>query len=124
MSVTLTPSPKAGNKWRVTFASGKAVDFGQHGASDYTIHKNPRRMLLYLKRHGGVSADKYARAKEWSDERIARYAATRRTSTKEDWKDPHTPGFWSRWLLWSEPTMARAMARARAESGLAIRRTR
>ena len=30
----------------------KKVFFGQAGASDYTIHKTPTRMLDYVRRHG------------------------------------------------------------------------
>jgi hypothetical protein len=83
--VRLSPSPKPQKKWRVTFedGSGSHVDFGQLGYSDYTIHGDAARMKRYLVRH-------------------------RQTRTGENWSDPKTAGFWSRWLLWSEPTLAGA----------------
>jgi hypothetical protein len=60
----------------------KTVDFGQKGYEDYTIHKDPKRKELYIKRHSGMG---------------------------EDWNDPLTPGFWSRWLLWEKPTIQESL---------------
>ena len=86
----LSPSPKAAKKWRVTFENGAEagthVDFGQLGYSDYTMHGDEARMKRYLVRH-------------------------RQSRTGENWTDPKTAGFWSRWLLWSEPTLAAARKR-------------
>ena len=84
--VRLSPSPKAAKKWRVTFENGTHVDFGQLGYSDYTMHGDEARMKRYLVRH-------------------------RQSRTGENWTDPKTAGFWSRWLLWSEPTLAAARKR-------------
>ena len=53
----------------------KTIHFGASGMEDYTMHKDPIRMELYLKRH----------------------------SKREDWTNPLSAGFWSRWLLWSKP---------------------
>ena len=55
------------------------VHFGATGYSDYTIHQNSHRRDLYIERH----------------------------RKKEDWtiKGINTPGFWSRWLIWSCPTL-------------------
>lgn len=61
----------------------KQVKFGQKGASDFTRHKNDMRKNLYIKRHSGMG---------------------------EDWNDPLTAGFWSRWLLWNKPTIAESLA--------------
>ena len=85
MEVKLIKSPKPEKKWRVVFKNdGKHVDFGQKGYSDYTIHKDPARMKRYLTRHSGMG---------------------------ESWgrvKGLRTAGFWSRWLLWSKPSLAEA----------------
>jgi hypothetical protein len=89
MRVNLRRSPKPEKKWRVTLPGGKSVDFGSRGMSDYTIHKDANRMKLYVRRHGGVMP------------RGVR-------STREKWDNPMTPGFWSRWLLWSRPSIAEA----------------
>ena len=81
MKVKLTKSPKPEKKWRVTFENGSHVDFGQKGYSDFTKHKDPARMKRYLQRHARMH---------------------------ENWRDPKTAGFWSRWLLWSKPSLEEA----------------
>ena len=53
MRVRLRKSPRFDKKFRVTFDDGKVVDFGAKGYSDYTKHKNPLRMRMYVTRHGG-----------------------------------------------------------------------
>jgi len=67
------------HKWRATFPDGRSVNFGLRGYSDYTIHKDHSRMLRYLTRH--------VKRENWSP--TGRYKA----------------GFWSRWLLWSKPSL-------------------
>ena len=80
--VKLTPSPRREKKWRVTFgATGRHVDFGAKGYTDFLLSKDPERMKRYVSRHSKMG---------------------------EHWSDPMTPGFWARWLLWSRPTLAGA----------------
>jgi hypothetical protein len=55
----------------------KTVKFGASGMSDYTKHKDPKRMEAYLARH----------------------------KTTEDWNDPTSPGALSRWILWSSTSI-------------------
>ena len=57
------------------------ISFGSSPYQDYTQHKDPKRMALYLKRH----------------------------KAREDWNDPTTAGWWSRWLLWSRPDFDEAL---------------
>jgi len=83
MKVALKRSPNPKKKYRVTFEDGSHVDFGGKGYSDYTIHGDPSRMKRYLARHGRMGE----------------------TWTKNGMK---TAGFWSRWLLWSKPSMTGA----------------
>lgn len=83
MKVILRKSPKPMKKYRVTFPDGKSVDFGGAGYSDYTIHKDPVRMKRYLARHGRMG-------ETWTKDGI------------------RTAGFWSRWLLWSKPSIPEA----------------
>lgn len=81
----LIPSPNPKKKWRVLIehdGKEKTVDFGAKGMSDYTIHKDPKRRELYIKRHSGMG---------------------------EDWTDPLTSGFWSRWALWEKPTIQESL---------------
>ncbi len=79
----------------------RKVRFGQRGASDYTIHKDPLRMEQYVRRHGG-------RPTRLSQPRqVHKRMLTRAKSTKERWglDGLYTAGFWSRWLLWSQPSL-------------------
>ena len=60
------------------FVNGeKIVSFGQKGAEDYTIHKDDVRQQRYIIRH----------------------------RKNEDWDNPLTAGFYSRWLLWNKKTL-------------------
>ena len=84
-SVKLVRSPNAVHKFMAVFPNGRKVRFGRKGYSDYTIHKNAERMRRYLTRH----------------------------RKRENWTPSgrYTAGFWSRWLLWSKPSLNAAMAR-------------
>lgn len=80
--LSIKPSTKADKKFMATFEgdSGKekVVHFGQAGAPDYTITKDPERKRLYLQRH----------------------------RARESWNKPDTPGALSRWILWNKPSFA------------------
>lgn len=95
MKVILRKSPKPTKKFRVTFPDGKYVDFGGKGYSDYTIHKDPVRMKRYLARHGRMGED-------WTKRGV------------------RTAGFWSRWLLWSRPSMSEAKRLMSSRFGIII----
>ena len=56
--------------------TGKKVRFGAQGYSDYLQHKDEDRRQRYIDRH----------------------------RTNENWRDPTTAGFWSRWILWGPYT--------------------
>lgn len=92
-SIQLIASPRSEKKWRAK-VNGKSVDFGQKGASDYTLHKDSNRKDSYLSRHAGNSDDGYL------------------TSRREDWTITglKTAGFWSRWLTWNLPTIEESIA--------------
>ncbi len=93
MKIKLTKSLDPKKKFRVTFPDGKKVDFGGAGYSDYTIHKDPVRMKRYLARHGRMGEN-------WTKNGI------------------RTAGFWSRWLLWSRPSMSEAKRLLSSRFGL------
>jgi hypothetical protein len=67
------------HKFTAEFPDGHRVSFGLKGYSDYTLHKDPVRMKRYLTRH----------------------------RSRENWtrSGAKTAGFWSRWLLWSSPSL-------------------
>lgn len=83
MKVILRNSLKKDKKYRVTLEDGKHVDFGGKGYSDFTIHGDPKRMRRYVARHSRMG-------ETWTKSGIA------------------SAGFWSRWLLWSRPSMIEA----------------
>jgi hypothetical protein len=97
IKVIVRPSPKPVKKWRAEFPDGRHVDFGLAGFSDYTKHKDRSRMERYLVRH----------------------------RKRENWTPSgrYTPGFWSRWFLWSRPSIegARRVTQKALGPGYSIR---
>ena len=87
----LTKSPRQGKKWRVTLPNGRHVDFGAEGYEDFTMHKDPARMQKYITRH--------QKRENWTESGV------------------NTPGFWSRWILWSEPTLNGAIRKTEGVLG-------
>ena len=99
LPIALKPSTHAAKKYMVTIpnaATGrtKTVHFGARGMSDYTVHKDKARMARYIARH-----------------------AARETWTKAGLT---TAGFWSRWLLWSKPSMAAAIRLLATKFGIQV----
>jgi hypothetical protein len=85
MHIRLEEAQNGIHKYVAVFPDGHKVRFGRRGYSDYTKHKDRDRMQHYLTRH----------------------------QTRENWKisGARTPGFWSRWILWSEPSLSAAIRR-------------
>lgn len=73
---------------------GKTIHFGAKGYSDYTIHKDPERKQRYIDRH----------------------------QSNENWTKSgiDTAGFWSRWLLWGEPTLGQSIKKIENKFGVKI----
>ena len=94
MSVRLRRATNGVHKFTVQFPDGPKVNFGRKGYSDYTIHKDRERMKRYLTRH----------------------------RKRENWTraGARTAGFWSRWLLWSEPNFQAALRRTQKVLGRKI----
>jgi len=69
----------------------KRVYFGAAGMTDYTLSKDPERKQRYLTRH----------------------------QKNENWSDPESAGFWSRWVLWNLTNKSQAIVQAtRKANGL------
>lgn len=81
-TIYLYKSPRKDKKWTVC-VDGKVIHFGAEGYSDYTLHKDPERKQRYINRH----------------------------KKNENWKKSgiNTAGFWSRWLLWGEPSIRKSI---------------
>jgi len=79
MIIQLSKSTRVGKKYMVK-VEDKIIHFGASNYEDYTEHKDPERKQRYLARH----------------------------RNRENWAKSgiNTAGFWSRWLLWGEPTIA------------------
>lgn len=108
MKIVVKKSPKSTKKFRVIFDDSKYVDFGARGYSDFTIHKDPMRMRRYVDRHGGIIPQSILN--ETDPNRVLSSMRKVRRSHKENWGKSgiKTPGFWSRWFLWSEKTPQKA----------------
>lgn len=77
--IKIVKSPNTSKKYRAFFIKNgreKITDFGQKGASDYTIHKDKDRRYRYIVRH------------------------------KKDMKtlDPTRAGYLSMFILWNKPS--------------------
>jgi hypothetical protein len=94
MTVILARANNSKHKFMAIFPDGKTVRFGARGYSDYTMHKDQDRMKRYLIRH----------------------------RSRENWtrSGAKTAGFWSRWLLWSEPDFRRALRKTERALGQKI----
>jgi hypothetical protein len=92
--VYLAKSSRADKKYMV-YVDGKVTHFGATGYSDYTRHKDPERKQRYITRH----------------------------QARENWTKSgiHTAGFWSRWLLWGEPTLQASVKAIEQKFGIKIK---
>lgn len=69
-------SPRKGKRFRIVLENDRDldyIDFGSDLGNTYIDHGDKRIRENYIKRHSKLG---------------------------EDWSDPYTAGFWSRWLLW------------------------
>lgn len=90
--ISIQPSTRKDKKWMAEFQEGdltKTTHFGAKTYEDFTIHKDPKRRELYIKRHG-----------------------------TEDWTDPTTPATLSRYILWEDPDIHKAIAKYRRKFGV------
>ena len=94
----LRKSPRSGKKWRVTLPSGKNIDFGATGYSDYTLHKDKERWEQYKKRH--------KKRENWNKRGIT------------------TAGFWARWILWNKPSLTASIKDTQKRFNICITKKR
>lgn len=120
MEVQLSKSNNKSKKFRIIFEDNTRLDFGGKGYSDYTIHKSPARMRLYVRRHGGVMKDTLSELRD--DKKIHKEMLTVDTSVKENWSADgfSTAGFWSRWLLWSHPSLSQSIDYVEKKFGIKV----
>lgn len=96
----LQKSSNPGKKYMVTIIHNdgrrKKVHFGQAGASDYTKHKDKDRMKRYDDRHRS--------SENWGKAGIDK------------------AGFWSKNILWSEPSLDKAIRKTSSKFHITIKR--
>ena len=93
--ISLNKSDQPDKKYMVELESSsgrkKVIHFGAKGMNDYTTFNALER-----------------------DERRRRYLMRHRA--RENWNDPETAGFWSRWILWGDtPNIQTNLKRVRAK---------
>ena len=79
--IIITKSKNKDKKYDARIDGKKTVSFGAAGMSDFTKHKDPERKQRYLNRH----------------------------KSRENWNDPTTAGYLSRWILWNKPTITESI---------------
>ena len=99
--VYLQKSEKPAKKYKVYIVSpdekrGKVIHFGARGMSDFTLHKDPKRMERYSARHkrGGET---------WTKAGV------------------RTAGFWSKWLLWNKPSIIESKKNISSRFGIVFK---
>ena len=75
--IIISKSKNPDKKYDARIDGKRTVSFGAAGMSDFTKHKDPERKQRYLNRH----------------------------KSRENWSDPTTAGFYSRWITWNKPTI-------------------
>ncbi len=95
--IYLSKSTNANKKFMVKI-DNKTIHFGAAGMSDFTIHKDPERKQRYISRH----------------------------KANENWNKSgiKTAGFWSRFLLWGEPTLNASIKKIQTKFKVKIIRKR
>lgn len=76
MKVYLSKPTRKHKKYSI-LVGHKKINFGDDRYEDFTQHQDPKRKALYIQRH----------------------------KKNEEWNNPLTAGFWSRYLLWEKPTI-------------------
>jgi hypothetical protein len=100
ITVYITPNKNFKKKHKYTafivYANNKTktVKFGDNRYEDYTIHKDEDRMKKYISRH--------KKREKWGKKNI------------------ETPGFWSRWFLWSQPSISKARSFMKSKFNIKI----
>ena len=84
INVIIKKSTNNNNKLDAYFPD-KKISFGAAGYSDFTIHKDPERKNRYIERH----------------------------KKNENWNNPETAGYLSRFILWNKPTIKQSIANVR-----------
>ena len=92
-TIILRKSKNPDKKYAVTIGK-KTINFGAKHYSDFTIHKDKKRMHRYENRHRSME--------NWTKSGIK------------------SAGFWSKWILWNKPSLLGSISDTRRRFGLKI----
>ena len=79
--IIISKSKNPDKKYDARIDGKRTVSFGSAQHSDFTKHKDPERKKRYIDRH----------------------------KSRENWSDPTTAGFYSRWITWNKPTITESI---------------
>lgn len=99
VTLKLMHSPLTNKKYRIIFPKGSHIDFGDINYNDYLIYN-----LNFGKNIADIQRERY----------LSRHAA------REDWSNPYTAGFWSRFLLWEKRNLKSAIKNIEKMLGVKI----
>jgi hypothetical protein len=91
MKVYLSKPTRKFKKYSI-LVGHKKINFGDDRYEDYTQHGDPKRKALYIQRH----------------------------KKNEDWNNPLTAGWWSRYLLWEKPSIEEAIKDIKKRFGIIV----
>ena len=92
MRAVLAKSWRTNKKWVVLMPNTPPIHFGDIRYSDYLLHNDDERKRQYLARH-----------------------------QHEDWTNPRTASFWSRFVSWNRPTMRESLREIKRIFGIDVR---
>lgn len=75
--ISIDNSDRINKRYKATFNDGTITHFGHDAYENYTIHKNDKRKISYIKRH-----------------------------QNDNLTDPKSAGALSRWILWNKKNLA------------------
>jgi hypothetical protein len=81
IDIVIERSHLPNKKYNAVIDGKKTIPFGAKGMSDFTKHKDEERKQRYIDRH----------------------------RKNENWNDPKTAGFYSRWVTWNKPTLEQSV---------------
>jgi len=81
MNIVIRKSSNPEKKFDAIIDNKKTIRFGNSNYQDFTQHRNEKRKDNYISRH----------------------------RKNEDWRDPTTAGFYSRWITWNKPTITESI---------------
>jgi len=94
----LKKATQKSKKWQIKTPEGKTITFGAFGMEDFTTHRDEERKQRYISRH--------KKNEDWTKSGIG------------------TSGFWSKNLLWNQPTLAGSIKKVNQDFNIHVVKVR